>query len=131
MKGQGKAGDDYTCSYCRGVFERTRDDDDPELLKEHEENFGSQDIADSSLVCDDCYQKLMASLRAADFAPLAELADDGHVHMDEKRGDLWVRERGVFRKASAEERFKEVHTKGQGSPDELAYRRIIRQGAEH
>jgi hypothetical protein len=51
-------GDLFKCELCQGVFEASWDEKDAE--EEMKEKFGYADKEDSAIVCEDCYQKLLA-----------------------------------------------------------------------
>ena len=50
-------GETYTCSICKGVFEKGWSDE--EALKETEEIFGDVPIEECDIVCDDCFKEIM------------------------------------------------------------------------
>ncbi len=47
----------YRCELCRGIFRKGWTDED--CITERIQNFGTQDIDDDAIVCDDCFQKIM------------------------------------------------------------------------
>lgn len=56
-----KKGEEYTCAMCKGVFDRTMDDD--EAFEETKELFpNSVEQGDPmDIICDDCWNKLPLS----------------------------------------------------------------------
>lgn len=51
---------DYTCEHCGGTFVSPRPDE--EALEEVRGVFGRVEKVDCVIVCDDCYNKLMAAM---------------------------------------------------------------------
>ena len=50
--------DTYTCACCNGEFEKGWTDE--EAAAEKEEKFGDMSYDEMSLVCDNCYESIMA-----------------------------------------------------------------------
>lgn len=50
--------DTYICAMCGGIFEKGWSDE--EAWAEHDANFLGMSHDESEIVCDDCYQKMIA-----------------------------------------------------------------------
>ena len=51
---------EYRCEACKGVFEKGWSDE--EALDEYRQDFPNLTLADSGIICDDCYQGLQADM---------------------------------------------------------------------
>lgn len=54
----GLAENQYRCESCKGVFEKNKSDD--EAMKEAKEQFPNDDLSDAAVVCDICFNAIMA-----------------------------------------------------------------------
>lgn len=56
QKKEMEVNEEYTCDMCKETFGKGRSDE--EAIAEHTELFGTEDISDCAIVCDDCFNKL-------------------------------------------------------------------------
>jgi hypothetical protein len=51
----------YTCYLCKGVFVRSRPDQD--AIREFHEQFPNDSLKESAVICHECFRKIQAKLR--------------------------------------------------------------------
>ena len=62
---------EYQCAMCDGIFEKGRPDE--EAWAEHDSNFPGEPHAAAEIVCEDCYEKMIAILPMTATRILAKL----------------------------------------------------------